>query len=33
MRPGTPLSQLDAKRLIEHYLDHYIAVRLHSAIG
>jgi putative transposase len=33
IRPGTPLSQQDAERLIQNYVDHYNKVRLHSAIG
>ena len=33
IRPGTPLSQQDAERLIQQYVDHYNQVRLHSAIG
>jgi len=33
IRPGTPLSLEDAKRLIQHYVDRYNNVRLHSAIG
>jgi transposase InsO family protein len=33
IRPGTPLSPEDARRLIRHYVDHYNQVRLHSAIG
>ena len=33
IRPGTPLSLEDARRLIQHYVDHYNQVRLHSAIG
>src|SRR5208283_782486 len=33
IRPGTPLSLEDAKRLIQHYVDRYNYVRLHSAIG
>ncbi len=33
IRPGTPLSQRDAERLIQQYVDHYNRVRLHSAIG
>ena len=33
IRPGTPLSPQDARRLIQHYVDHYNQVRLHSAIG
>ncbi len=33
LRPGCPLSQQDAARLIEHFIKHYNTVRLHSAIG
>ena len=33
LRPGTPLSSEDARRLIGQYVDHYNTVRLHSAIG
>ena len=33
IRPGTPLTVEDARRLIQHYVDHYNTVRLHSAIG
>jgi transposase InsO family protein len=33
IRPGTPLSPEDARRLIGQYVDHYNNVRLHSAIG
>lgn len=33
IRPGTPLSQQDAERLIQQYVDHYNHVRLHSAVG
>ena len=33
IRPGTPLTPEDARRLVEHYVDHYNTVRLHSAIG
>ena len=33
IRPGTPLSPKDARRLIGQYVDHYNTVRLHSAIG
>lgn len=33
IRPGTPLSPEDARRLITSYVDHYNTVRLHSAIG
>ena len=33
LRPGTPLSLDDAKRLVERYVQHYNHVRLHSAIG
>ena len=32
-RPGTPLTQEDARRLIQQYVDHYNNVRLHSALG
>ena len=33
IRPGTPLSLEDAKRLVQQYVDRYNNVRLHSAIG
>jgi putative transposase len=33
IRPGTPLSQQDAERLIQQYVDHCNDVRLHSAVG
>jgi transposase InsO family protein len=33
IRPGTPLTAEDARRLIQQYVDHYNTVRLHSAIG
>jgi putative transposase len=33
IRPGTPLTLEDARRLIAAYVDHYNTVRLHSAIG
>jgi len=33
IRPGTPLSPEDARRLIGRYVDHYNTARLHSAIG
>jgi putative transposase len=33
IRPGTPLSPEDARRLIQQYVDHYNQARLHSAIG
>jgi transposase InsO family protein len=33
IRPGTPLSLKDAKRLIQQYVNRYNYVRLHSAIG
>lgn len=33
IRPGTPLSLDDARRLVERYVTHYHHVRLHSAIG
>lgn len=33
IRPGTPLSLEDARRLVGKYVKHYNRVRLHSAIG
>jgi transposase InsO family protein len=33
IRPKTPLSLEDAKRLVSEFVDHYNAVRLHSSIG
>lgn len=33
IRPRTPLTLEDARRLIASYVDHYNTVRLHSAIG
>jgi len=33
IRPGTPLSLEDARRLVARYVDHYNKVRLHSALG
>ncbi len=33
IRPGTPLSLDDARRLVKQYVDYYNDVRLHSAIG
>jgi len=33
IRPGTPLTAEDARRMIQRYVDHYNTVRLHSAIG
>lgn len=33
LRPGTPLSLADARRLVARYVAHYNDVRLHSAIG
>jgi transposase InsO family protein len=33
IRPLTPLTPEDARRLIQTYVDHYNTVRLHSAIG
>ena len=33
IRPGTPLSLEDARRLVEDYVEHYNNVRLNSAIG
>ena len=33
IRPGTPLSLADARRLVSGYVDHYNKVRLNSAAG
>jgi putative transposase len=33
IRPGTPLSLEDARRLVECYVEHYNNVRLNSAVG
>jgi putative transposase len=33
IRPGTPLSVEDARRLVARFVEHYNMVRLHSAIG
>ena len=33
IRPGTPLSLADARRLVKGYVEHYNNVRLNSAIG
>jgi transposase InsO family protein len=33
IRPATPLTPADARRLIQQYVDHYNTVRLHSTIG
>ena len=33
IRPGTPLTPEDGRRLIQQYVDHYNTVRLHAAIG
>jgi putative transposase len=33
IRPGTPLSLEDARRLVEGYLGHYKDVRWNSAVG
>jgi putative transposase len=33
IRPGTPLSLEDARRIIGRYVEHYNTVRLHSSIG
>ena len=33
IRPGTPLTLDDAKRLVTEYVEHYNTRRLHSAIG
>ena len=33
LRPGTPLSLADARRLVAGFVEHYNTVRLHSATG
>jgi transposase InsO family protein len=33
IRPGSPLSLEDARRLVARFVEHYNTVRLHSAIG
>lgn len=33
IRPGTPMSLDDARRLVEGYVDHYNNIRLNSAVG
>lgn len=33
IRPGTPLSLEDARRLVARWVEHYNSVRLHSALG
>jgi putative transposase len=33
IRPGTPLTLEDARRIVGKFVDHYNTVRLHSAIG
>jgi len=33
IRPGTPLSLEDARRLVTQFIEHYNNVRLHSAVG
>ena len=33
LRPGTPLSLEDARRIVGRFVDHYNNVRLHSALG
>jgi transposase InsO family protein len=33
LRPGTPLSLDDARRIVGQYVEHYNQVRLHAAIG
>lgn len=33
IRPGTPLTPEDARRLIARFVEHYNTLRLHSAIG
>ena len=33
IRPGTPLTVEDARRIVGKFVEHYNSVRLHSAIG
>ena len=33
IRPGTPLTLEDARRIVAKFVEHYNTVRLHSAIG
>src|SRR6185437_16624091 len=33
IRPGTPLTLEDARRIVGKFVEHYNTVRLHSAIG
>ena len=33
VRPGTPLTLEDARRIVSRYVEHYNETRLHSAIG
>jgi putative transposase len=33
IRPGTPLTLEDARRIVAHFVEHYNTIRLHSAIG
>ena len=33
IRPGTPISLGDSRRLVDRYVSHYNGIRLHSAIG
>ena len=33
IRPGTPLSLEDARRLVQGYVEHYNTVRLNSAVS
>ena len=33
IRPGTPLTLDDARRLVEGYVEHYNNIRLNSAVG
>jgi len=33
LRPGTPISLDDARRIVGRYVEHYNQIRLHSAIG
>src|SRR5207248_10886111 len=33
IRPGTPLTLEDARRIVTRFVEHYNTVRLHSALG
>ena len=33
LRPGTPLTLEDARRIVGKFVEHYNTVRLHSALG